>query len=230
MQEHLSLDLGPIGLAARQLCSPHALAHIWNKYHSLGQVLAPSAMQCDPDGVRLSFQPSSGVSAVVELLAQAMSETFQSAVARNIHRQQSALRLGRPYSPEAGLGSVSELAKMFGMPALLVETCLFFEDEPRASVGDWIQQSGFAARRLERWFAEHSVTQQLLRRACCLVGASQAVLHGRETLGEIAWQFGFTDAAHLTRVFKRSSGGLAPGVFSGILLSDDIGDSPALAG
>lgn len=207
VRELWAIDLNPIARAFHQIGSLSGCIRLWNACNSLPDVTAPISLsddQCSEPPevkrrVRLGVLPLIDTSVTAAgILADVAMDTCSRAKNRSEkHPSQSA-------------SAVSNLARLLGQEQRIVyEASLFFEAHAGAKVADLSRALGCHPRTVERQFQQEGLKAIELKRACALVGATHD-LFGSESLADIAQARGYSDQAHMSREFARSTGGLSP--------------------
>lgn len=111
---------------------------------------------------------------------------------------------------------VSNIARILGAGALVIELSEFFETDPLARVDDAYRALGVHPRTVERRMRELGLPTVMLKRACMLARATHDLLWSGKSFSDIARRRGYADAAHLSRVISTATGGMTPTMVRGL--------------
>lgn len=208
MRQLFALDLNPLIAMTRQLRSEAELFRAWNTYQKNVSLAVRTEIHGAPHES-------------LKIARHQVAYDFDPPAARNaglcaIDILAGAARKYRERDHIAGDGdgvgfSLSGIAAELGLQQTAIsDASRCFEEFPGENVAALSRRLGVHRRTLERQFRQFGLTAVNMKMASALVGATNS-LWQPISLTEIAYRYGFSDQAHMSRAFRRACG-LSPSV------------------
>jgi AraC-like DNA-binding protein len=215
--ETLATDLNPAGQIGKVTASVETLVDGYNTYNRrtcLGVRTTMSAPGDSREAKREFVYRRDMLSAKVdpEPCRLGSLTVFRSLVSQAANRKSNAAR-----TPTRA----TEVAKVLGAQhSATAQVAEVFESEGAIDIRRVAARLGCSVRTLERRLRDEGGTAEQVRMACRLV-KTQELMAGDLSLTQVAFEAGFSDSAHLSRVFKAATG-ITPSEYRGAV----VGTSP----
>jgi AraC-like DNA-binding protein len=216
VREQLVLDLNPITVATRSVSQPERVVQAFNSYNEAVNLGARMR-------IRSAVADHRDHSSVAERLPIAVQDDpapcqYATYLVFDWLMRQVLINARAQVIPP--LARMSEVARYLGLEHSIVrEASLALEEQGGIPIPQLARELGCHQRTMERRLREDGLTAEMLRQVARLLRAIEGI-RADDNLAMVAADAGFSDQAHMTRVF-RASCGMPPSFFKK-LMSDKV--------